>query len=193
MLLSSLLIVGALALYFMNADERARLARPIAHWLRIGIGFARRVRVSYFLVTVSELAVAALIVGAATVSEQAMAEIRPVMAHVLDVETRISSEYDAAVERFTSGRLSSRALAALIEQRVAPELAAAGERLRALPSVPAEHRAMVAAAETYLRLRQESWQLRVTALRKGNDALLRDAEAVERASLDALAVLRRGA
>ena len=193
MLLSSLLIVGALALYFMNADERARLARPIAHWLRIGIGFARRVRVSYFLVTVSELAVAALIVGAATVSEQAMAEIRPVMAHVLDVETRISSEYDAAVERFTSGRLSSRALAALIEQRVAPELAAAGERLRALPNVPAEHRAMVAAAETYLRLRQESWQLRVTALRKGNAALLRDAEAVEHASLDALAVLRRGA
>ena len=49
---------------------------------------------------------------------------------------------------------------------------------------------LVARAEEYLRLRDESWSLRSEALHKGKMITLRQADRVERASLDALEKIR---
>jgi len=45
-------------------------------------------------------------------------------------------------------------------------LQAADDRLAALANVPPAHRPLVAEAREYLRLRRESWRLRVDALRR---------------------------
>jgi hypothetical protein len=63
-------------------------------------------------------------------------------------------------------------------------------RLKAVNGVPAEHRPMVADAEEYFRLRDESWRLRADALRKSNMGALRAADRSERASLEALGRIR---
>jgi hypothetical protein len=104
------------------------------------------------------------------------------------------------------------ALALLIDRTIMPELQAADARVKALDRVPLEDQPLVANAEEYLRLRAESWRLRVEGLRNkptpqaGNtdwesagrarlraetqhkvDGLLRGkAEGTERASLEAL-------
>ena len=139
------------------------------------------------------MATAAAMVMVVAIPLRGVADVRPVLAQVLAVEEHAAREYDAAVKSFTKGRMNAKALAALIDEKVTPELEATRKQLESLQNVPPEHRPLVAAAETYLRMRKESWRLRVTALRYGNSALLRDAEQAERASLDALAMVRGGA
>ena len=139
------------------------------------------------------MATAAVMVMIAAIPLRGVADVRPVLAQVLAVEEHIAREYDAAVKGFTKGRMNAKALAALIDEKLTPELEATRKQVESLQNVPPEHRPLVAAAETYLRMRKESWRLRVTALRYGKSALLRDAEQAERASLDALAMVRLGA
>jgi hypothetical protein len=139
------------------------------------------------------MATAVVMVMIAAIPLRGVADVRPVLAQVLAVEDHIASEYDAAVKGFTKGRMNAKALASLIDEKVTPELEATRKQVASLQNVPPEHRPLVAAAETYLRMRMESWRLRVTALRYNKSALLRDAEQAERASLDALSMVRRGA
>ena len=112
--------------------------------------------------------------------------MRPEMARVLDFETRTASAYGTAVERFRKGRLSLEALVQLIDRTIVPELQAEHARVKALDKVPQEHRPLVASADEYLRLRDESWRLRLEGLRKANMSALKKAENAERASLEAL-------
>jgi hypothetical protein len=56
--------------------------------------------------------------------------------------------------------------------------------------VPPEHQPLVAAAQEYLRQRDESWRLRAEALRTANLGMLRKAERTERLSLETLSSLR---
>ena len=58
-------------------------------------------------------------------------------------------------------------------------------RLKALGRVPPEHQQVLASAQEYLRLRDESWRLRAAALHKSSMPALRKAEGAERASLEA--------
>jgi hypothetical protein len=81
-------------------------------------------------------------------------------------------------------------LAQLIDQSIRPELHKARERLEALTGVPREHQPLVARAEEYLRLRDESWSLRSEALHKSSMIALRKADRAERASLDAFEKLK---
>jgi hypothetical protein len=67
-----------------------------------------------------------------------------------------------------------------------PELKAARARLQAFERVPYEQQPLVAAAEEYLRLRDESWRLRAEGLRTVNMRTLQKAEGAESASLKAL-------
>ena len=77
----------------------------------------------------------------------------------------------------------------MIEKSIVPELHAVAGRLRALRDVPPEHLRFVAAAETFLKLRDESWQLRVAALNKSDMLGLRQADSKELASREALHLL----
>jgi membrane associated rhomboid family serine protease len=119
-----------------------------------------------------------------------LADVRPEIAHMVDVEDRTASTYHSAVEQFKLGALSAEALAKVIDQKITPELQTVRDRLKTLGRVPAEHQPLVASAEEYLRLRDESWRMRAAALHKSNMKALRQADTTERASLEAFEKIR---
>lgn len=124
------------------------------------------------------------IASAAAVGD--IVDVRPEIAQVVALEARTAGAYAAAVDRFHKGRVKVEALASVIEQTIVPELEAAADRLSALAGVTAQQQPLVAHAEEYLRLRQESWRLRREALRTTDLRQLRQAERIERESLGAL-------
>jgi hypothetical protein len=74
----------------------------------------------------------------------------------------------------------------MITKQIQPELQAVKVRLSEIERVPAEHQPVMAAAADYVRLREESWQLRSDGLRTTNMRLLKDAEKKERTALESL-------
>ena len=112
-------------------------------------------------------------------------DVRSEIDRVLAVEIRTAAMYDNEVERFRSGRITRAALAAVIEKAIVPELQAVAGRLRTLRDVPSEQQPLVASAETFLKLRDESWQLRARALHKSDIRGLRQADSKEQASREA--------
>jgi rhomboid protease GluP len=113
-------------------------------------------------------------------------DARPELARVLAFEDRTAAAYQKEVDRFKSGRVPADKLTQLIEKTIVPELQATQKRVKALAKAPAEQQPMIASAEEYLRLRDQSWRLRAEGLRKANLVVLREAERTERTSLEAL-------
>ena len=111
-------------------------------------------------------------------------DVRPEIERVIAVEHRTSSLYDEAVERFKKGRINAAALADVIDLVIVPELREVMGRLTALRGVPPEHQQLVGAAEEFLKLRDESWQLRAAALSNGDMIGLREADKKEQVSLE---------
>lgn len=128
---------------------------------------------------------AVLVVGSA-VMMQRIADVRPEIVRVVELEEWTASVYDAAVARFKKGGLSADALAKVIDETIVPELKKASARLEMVRGVPDEHMPVVAAVEEYFRLRHESWRLRAEGLQTRNMPALKKAEAPERAALEAL-------
>jgi membrane associated rhomboid family serine protease len=112
-------------------------------------------------------------------------DVGPEIARVIAVEDRTAGLYEKEVERFRRGRVSAAALADVIDKTIVPELRVAARRLRALQDVPTEQQRRIAVAETFLKLRAESWQLRAAALQKSDPRALRHADSKEQASLQA--------
>jgi hypothetical protein len=119
-------------------------------------------------------------------------DVRPEIERVVAVEDRTAGVYEGAVEKFRKGVVTAEELVRLIEGTIVPELRAAHDRLKAIAGVPKEHQALIAHAEEYLRLRDESWRLRAQGLQKRNLPTLNKADRAERASLDALQKIRPG-
>jgi hypothetical protein len=71
----------------------------------------------------------------------------------------------------------------LIDQ-IRPQLQALRSRLESFDKVPREQQPLVASAIDFLKTRDESWRLRKEALRKSNLQILRQADSVERNSID---------
>ena len=136
------------------------------------------------------VAAGAYLALAAAVPLRGVSDVRPALANVLSVETRTTAIYDGALREFRNGRMERQELAQLIERRILPELTIARFELQALDRTPREHESLVGAAEIYTLRRTESWKIRSHALRSGDSGLLRNAEAVERAALDRLDVIR---
>lgn len=113
-------------------------------------------------------------------------DARPELARVLAFEDRTAAAYQKEVDRFKSGRVPADKLTQLIEKTIVPELQATQKRVKTLAKAPAEQQPMIASAEEYLRLRDQSWRLRAEGLRKANLVVLREAERTERTSLEAL-------
>jgi membrane associated rhomboid family serine protease len=130
-----------------------------------------------------------VIVGSAAMLS-GVADVRPEIANVIALEDRTAVAYEKAVNQFKNGAMSSQALAKMINQTIVPELRAAQARLKSVKGVPAEHQPLVASADEYFRLRDESWRLRADALNKSNMNALRAADRSERASLEALQRIR---
>jgi rhomboid protease GluP len=116
-------------------------------------------------------------------SLRAVTDVRPEMAWVVANEERTAGTYDAAVARFREGHMNARELARTIDETIVPSMRRARERVRALADVPASDTSLVADAQEYLRLRDESWRIRAQGVRKGNMRTLRAADNAEQASL----------
>jgi membrane associated rhomboid family serine protease len=110
-----------------------------------------------------------------------MADVTREMASVIELERRTAAAYDAEVARFRNGRQSAEALAKMAES-IASDVRATRASLAAISNVPLEHRPVVNDALEYLRLREDSWHLRVEGLRAGRMQTLRQAERVESAA-----------
>jgi rhomboid protease GluP len=125
---------------------------------------------------IAQTAAAGLVVASgAAFMLRGIDDVRPELMRVIAVEERTSSAYDAAVRRFTRGRLRAEELANMIDRVIVPELHAADGRLKAFDKVPAAHQPLVASAEEYLRLRHESWRIRTAALRQMGQVVARKA------------------
>lgn len=115
-----------------------------------------------------------------------LTDARSAIEEVFAAEARTASTYSAAVDRFKAGDLTTAALADVIDRVVLPQLRAARAQLDALDKVPPEQQWLVASAEEYVHLRDDSWQTRSEALRHHNMRLLREADEKEARSLNAL-------
>jgi membrane associated rhomboid family serine protease len=169
---------------FDGAGEIAGLAAGFAGGLVLARGVSERttpaLRVAFALAVVVAMAVvsATLLRG--------VANVPPEMERVAAIEGRTSTAYEAAVHRFRTGQVTMDTLAQLIDRTILPELGAARAHLKELGRVPRVHAPLVASADEYLRLREQSWRVRVEGLRKTNIATLRKADQTERAALEAL-------
>lgn len=145
--------------------------------------------------TVQRLAMSAVATFAialiTAVQLRSVTDIRPEIELLVAIEQKTAAAYEAAVLRFRSGGLTTKSLAELIEATILPELQNARARVTSLQRVPVAHQPLVTAANDYLKLRDESWRLRVEALSKANMRLLREADLRERASLVAFEQIRR--
>ena len=110
-------------------------------------------------------------------------DARADVAAVIAVEGRTAHDYDQEIERANDGRSSMRERIVLIDQ-IRPQLQALRARLESFDKVAREQQSLVASAIEFQKTRDESWRLRKEALRKSNLELLRQADSVERTSID---------
>ena len=118
-------------------------------------------------------------------------DMRQEVQAIVRAEDATAAKYEKAVEQFRKGALSAHELAEVIDRTIIPELASAGARLTGLGRIPQEHQQLLARTQDFLRLRDESWRLRATALAQGNMAVLRKADEVEISSFQALEEIKR--
>ena len=107
-----------------------------------------------------------------------MADVTREMAAVIELERRTATAYDKEVVQFRRGRHSAEALAD-IAAGIESDVRATRASLSAITNVPSEQQPIVKDALEYLRLREESWHLRVEGLRKGRLPTLQRADRVE--------------
>jgi len=134
--------------------------------------------------------VTAAIAIAAAVPLRGVTDARPELARVIAVEDRTAGAYETMRDRFTLGGIAAEKLIGLIDRTIVPDLQESRARLKALDGVPEVHQPLVAQAEEYLRLRDESWRLRADGLRKLNLPTLRKADDRERAALQIMRKLK---
>ena len=110
-----------------------------------------------------------------------MADVSRELASVIALETRTAAAYDAEVVRFRKGWQTAEKLADMAEA-IASDVRTTRASLSTLTHVPPEHQPVVNDALEFLRLREESWTLRVEGLRAGRLQTLQRAERVESAA-----------
>ncbi len=183
---------GFFALYTLATGFGTPELAALLSGLICGLVFARQSAVQSTppLHAAAAFAVTAVILLASAALLRGIADVRPELARVVALETSTAGTYEKAVVQFRKGALTAQALEKVITQSIVPELRQAHARIKAVSGVPAEHRPLVADAEEYFRLRDESWRLRADGLRKSNMGALRAADRSERASLEALGRIR---
>jgi membrane associated rhomboid family serine protease len=113
-----------------------------------------------------------------------MADVTAEVGRVIENEERTAAAYVQQVERFKKGRLTAEALATIAND-IGTEIHATRMTLAILTHVPEEQQQVLADASEYLRLREDSWRLRVEGLRSGRMPTLQRAERLESDALTA--------
>ena len=199
----ALFVLVGFAIYVMNGPERLRLVQPLLGLMRLtGRSLARGARDSKWLIVglfsgnpwavtgVVLAVILALNLHIPAAGWKTLTDVRPEIERLIATEEHTARIYDSAVAQFRRGVLSADGLAGTITTSVMPELQAIADRLRSLNQTRADHRALLLQAEEYVRLRSESWRLRIDALQTRSLTTLKTADRVERLSLDALARVR---
>jgi len=140
--------------------------------------------------TVSVTAAIVIVVIAAGIPLRGVIDVRPEIARIAELEDKTASAYDSAVHQFTSGQLTLKELIAVIDRTILPELRAAETRLKQLQHVPREQAKLVADADQYFKLREESWQARAAGLRRASLKGMRSPDDTEREAREVLDSLR---
>ena len=130
-------------------------------------------------------AIAAVVV-ATGIPMRGVIDVRPEIARVAQIEDKTAAAYDAAVRQFTNGELTLKELVGVIERTILPELRAGQARLKQLQHVPREQAKLVAEADQYFTLREESWQARAAGLRRTSLKGLRSPDDTEREAREML-------
>ena len=134
-------------------------------------------------------AIVVIVVGAG-IPMRGVIDVRPEISRVAEIEQKTAAVYDAAVRQFTAGQLTLKELVGVIERTILPELRAEQTRLQQLQHVPREQAKLVAEADQYFKLRQESWQARAAGLRRTSLKGLRSPDDTEREAREVLDNLR---
>jgi membrane associated rhomboid family serine protease len=136
-------------------------------------------------------AIAAAVIHVA-VPVRAYIDVTRTLANVVALEQRTAQTYNDAVSRFTKNRVpvDTGKLTTVIEATIVPQLQEAAAQIAALETVLPEHQPLVASATEYLRLREESWRLRVEGLRKNNQRVLQRADVMAQAAIETLRPLK---
>jgi rhomboid protease GluP len=183
-------LAALFAVYNLNTGMVGREGEIAGFATGLGLGLALAAGVSERKPplgrSVAAMAATLVVVAGLALPMRGMTDPRPALQALLAMEERTAAIYAEAVSQFRAGRVNAVALAHLIEGTILPEVHAAAPPVAALSRVPRDYRPLVEGAEEYLRLRGDSWQLRAAALRAASMGRLREADQVERASLEAL-------
>jgi hypothetical protein len=134
-----------------------------------------------------------VLVAAASIPLRGMTDVRPEIERLAAVEQRTATAYDQAVKHFTNGRMTLKELVEVIDRSILPEFTAAQARIKRLDRVPYAQAPLLAGANEYLTLREESWRARSAGLRRKSLGTMRPPDETERASLEALDRIRPAA
>jgi membrane associated rhomboid family serine protease len=170
-------IVAVLFITYSAVTGRAGTAQftGLLVGMMYGVIFARRAidRVPKSSGVAFAVVATAAIVVIAAVGIGNIADVKPELARVLELEESTSATYQSGVDQLRKGRISAEAVAELAEGTIVSELKEADGRLEALTNVPPEHQSAVADAREYLRLRCASWRARGIAIRRSHGELPR--------------------
>ena len=131
-----------------------------------------------------------IVVIGAGIPMRGVIDVRPEIARISEIEEKTASAYDSAVRQFTNGELTLKELVAVIDRTILPELRAGQDRLKQLRHVPREQATLVAEADQYFKLREESWQARAAGLRRTSLKGMRSPDDTEREAREVLDNLR---
>jgi len=131
-----------------------------------------------------------IVVIGAGIPMRGVIDVRPEIARISEIEEKTASAYDSAVRQFTNGELTLKELVAVIERTILPELRAGQTRLKQLQHVARGQATLVAEADQYFKLREESWQARAAGLRRTSLKGMRSPDETEREAREGLDSLR---
>ena len=131
-----------------------------------------------------------VIVIAAGIPMRGVIDVRPEIARIAEIEDKTASVYDTSVRQFANGQMTLKELVGVIERTILPELRAGQTRLKQLQHVPREQAKLVAEADQYFKLREESWQARAAGLRRTSLKGMRSPDDTEREARELLDNLR---
>ena len=185
--------IVAFVLYNLATDASASVAEFSALIAGFACGLVMAGSVSEPKASVRRIAMAAAAMLAAAVVVAVpvrgigdVVDATPELQRVVTEEERTTTTFRAAVDQFTTGRITAEALAEVIERAILPTVKATRERVDLLQKVYPQQQTLVAACKEYLRLRDESWRVRTAAFRQSSMSMLREADTIERASLEIL-------
>jgi len=115
-----------------------------------------------------------------------MTDVRPEIQQLVATEQKMAARYQRATDQFIKGYITAAALAAVIDREILPEMQTLHVRFASLQRVPDQQRPLLAVAQKYLQLRDESWRTRSKGLNVGSERILKQAERSEMAANAAL-------